>query len=264
MSWQKHSIAFKENIRVTDRFNVRLRPAGGGGGDGRSGGSGGGAPPIKIESNVILTARSKSGRVVARRDSHNIFLDYGRDWISHLIGLDAAGAYFREDRIKYMAFGIGGTSQRIAAADIRNPAIYNYPGYPNDWVGGVGSGDPSQTDVDPSVTALEWPVEVTNPGTAIYFDLISQPNTFPGTVGVIRFTSVLGLNEISFGAHPTVPLSEIGLFTAGDPTALDTTQPPVIAGGLPAEKFMVAYNTFDTLSKTTLFYLEVDWELRFS
>lgn len=262
MSWQKHSIAFKEDIRVKDRFNVRLRPAGGGsGGDSRGGGSGGGAPPIKIESNVVLTARNKRGKIVERRDSHNIFLDYGRDWIAHLVGLDTAGAFFREDRIKYMAFGIGGTAQKIASADIRNPAIYNYPGYPNDWVGGAGSGDPTQTDVDPSVTALEWPVLVS---TNNYFDLCSQPHTFPGTVGVIRFTSVLGLNEVSFGGYPSVPLSEIGLFTAGDPTALDTTQAPVIAAGLPAEKFMVAYNTFDTLSKTTLFYLEVDWELRFS
>jgi len=97
--------------------------------------------------------------------------------------------------------------------------------------------------------------------TGDYYDLISQPNTFPGTTGVIRFTAVLGLLEVSFGAHPSVPLSEIGLFTE---SVTDESIPPVVSGALPAEKFMVAYNTFDTLSKTTSFILEVDWELRFS
>lgn len=260
MSWHKHSIAFREDIRVSDRFSIRRRPAGGGGGDeGRGGGSGGGAPPIKVFSNVYLKAKDKGGKVVEERDSHNIFLDYGRDWIAHLVGIDT-GSYFRTDRIAYMAFGIGGTAQMVSASTIRDPLVYNYPGYPNDWVGGVGSGNPQQTDVDPSVIGLEWPVQVT---LGDYFNLISQPNTFPGTVGVIRFTSVLGLNEVSFGAFASVPLSEIGLFTEGYPTALDTTSPPTTAV-TPAEKFMVAYNTFDTLSKTNLFYLEVDWELRFS
>lgn len=261
----KRRATFREDIRVKDNFTIRRRSPGGGDDEWRNGG--GGSPPIKLVSNVHLKLKDpKDGRVVEKRDSHNIFLNYGRDWLAHLVGLDAGGAYFRSDRIKLMAFGIGGTAQQIASDTIRGTtpgSPYAYPGFPNDWIGGAGSGDPVQTDVDPAITALEWPVEVTTtPGpVSDYYDLISQPNTFPGTVGVIRFTAVLGLTEVSFGAHPSVPLSEIGLFTE---SVTDETIPPVVAAGLPAEKYMVAYNTFDTLSKTTSFVLEVDWELRFS
>jgi len=259
---KKRRATFKDDIRVKDDFTIRMRRPGGGDDQWRSGG--GGSPPIKLISNVHLALRDpKSKRVVEKRDSHNIFLNYGRDWLSQLIGLNTGGTFFRSDRVKYMAFGIGGTSQQIAGATIRGAtpgSPYAYPGYPNDWVGGAGSGEPSQSDVDPTITALEWPVEVT---VGDYYDLISQPNTFPGTTGVIRFTAVLGLLEVSFGAHPSVPLSEIGLFTQGHPLPLDETVPPV-SGEPPADKFMIAYNTFDTLSKTTAFVLEVDWELRFS
>lgn len=258
----KKSSRFKDDVRVTDHYDIRLvRP--GDPTDRRSGG-GGGAPPIRLESNVFLKLKDKAGEVVERRTSHNIFLNYGRDWLSRLIALDTGGAFFRSDRIALMAVGIGGTRQRVASDNIRGVtpgSPYNYPGFPNDWVGGSGTGDPTQTDVDPTVTGLEWPVEVLNPGTADYYDQVSRPATFPGSIGVVRFTSVFGLNEISFGSHTTVPLSEVGLFTEG---VTDETVPPVVAGTLPAEKFMVAYNTFDTLSKTTSFVLEIDWELRFS
>lgn len=256
----KRRATFKDDIRVRDSLTLRKRRPGGGGDEWRR--RGGGAPPIEVISNVHLALRDpKTKRVVEERDSHNIFLNYGRDWLAHLIGLDTGGAYFRSDRVKLMAFGIGGTAQQIDSDTIRGitpGSPYAYPGFPDDWAGGAGSGDPVQTDTDPAITALEWPVEVT---VGDYYDLISQPHTFPGTPGVIRFTSVLGLLEVSFGAHPSVPLSEIGLFTE---SVTDETIPPVVSGGLPAEKFMIAYNTFDTLSKTTAFILEVDWELRFS
>jgi len=245
---------FKDDVRVHESFNIRMRKPGGGDDQWRIGG-GDGAPPIKVFSNVSLRLRDpKSNKVVDEREDHNIFLNYGRDWLAQLIGLDTGGSPFRSDRVKFVAFGIGGTAQLMPSADIR----LQYPGFPNDWAGGVGSGNPSQTQVNPDVTALEWPVEVV---VTDYYDLISQPNTFPGSTGVIRFTSVLGLTEISFGAHPSVPISEIGLFTEG---VVDESIPPVVSAGLPAEKYMVAYHTFDTLSKTTAFVLEVDWEIRFS
>lgn len=220
------------------------------------------ASPMQVRSNIKLSlVDPRTGEVVEQRESHNIFLDYGRDWLAHLISIDAAGAYFRSDRIKYMAVGIGGTNQIVASADIRNPAVYNYPGFPNDWAGGVGTGDPSQAHTNPSITALEWPVEIV---TGEYYDLISQPATFPET-GVVRYTAVLGVNEVSFGAATTVPLSEIGLFTEQiDTQTGGLATPPLVWAGQPVvEKSMVAYNQFSTLSKTNDFVLQIDWELRF-
>lgn len=251
----------KDDIRVSDSLSIkRIRPGGGGDAGSRSLG---GAPPITIraESNVELRlVDPTTGKVKEKRRSHNIFVNYGRDWLASLVGLQSGGTPFRTDRPRYMAFGIGGQSQLIGADTIRGTAAgspYAYPQYPNEWgTANPGSGDPTQTDTDPSVLALEWPVEVL---TNDYYDDVSLPNVYPGSTGVVRFTSVLGLTEVSFGANPSVPLSEIGLFTE----SVTQTDPPTTAV-LPAEKYMIAYNTFDTLSKTTQFVLEIDWELRFS
>jgi len=221
-------------------------------------------PPIHIYQNVDITLREKpNGRVVERRKKHNIFVDYGREWISELVALNVGDAAFRSDRVKYMAFGIGGTRQRVDSATLRSTGAggYGYTGFPNDWTapsgtGGAGSGDPAQTDIDPAVTGLEYPVEVT---LSNYYDSISQPATFP-TPGIVRFTAVLGYAEISFSSYSSVPLSEVGLFTQ---SALlnGLSDAPLPA---PPTRFMIAYNTFDTLHKTSAYVLQVDWELRFS
>jgi len=245
---------FKEDIRVQEQVRLRTIRPGGGGGESRSGG--GGAPPIQVESNVFLKMIDPdSNEVVEERESHNIFLNYGRDWIAHLVGLSAIApdATFREDRLRYMAFGIGGRSQLILPATI----FTTYPGYAGDWGGSAPVADPVQEDTNPTVLGLEWPVLV---NATDYYDDISAPNTFP-EIGVIRLTSVLGVGEVSFAGFTSVPLSEIGLFTSGLP---NLTDPPIVYGALPLTKYMVAYNTFDTLSKTSAFVLQVDWELRFS
>lgn len=242
-----------DDIRLSDKFTIGHR---GGKGPRRSK-STHPKDPI-MESNVVISIIDRSNKVVDRRESHNLFVDYGRDWLAHFISLNTGGASFRSDHVELMAFGIGGTSQQVASSTIRSTSGYNYPGFPNDWVGGSGSGDPAQTDTDPTVTALEWPVEVE---ASDYYDLISQPATFPGATGVVRYTSIIGYDDISFGSYPRVPLSEIGLFTEG---VSDQSVAPVIATGYPAEKFMIAYNTFDTITKTTSFVLQIDWELRFS
>lgn len=246
---------FREDITVGDSISIRRYRSHGGDAGRRRKGPFGGAPPIKVESNVELRlVDPKTSKVKEKRRSHNIFVNYGRDWLAQLIGLQAGAVPFRTDRPRYIAFGVGGTSQLVAADTIR----LTYPQYPNEWgTANPGSGDPIQTDIDPSVLGMEWPVERI---TGDYYDAVALPNTYPtGTTGVVRFTSVLGLNEVSIGATPSVPISEIGLFTE----SITVSDPPTVAA-LPAEKYMIAYNTFDTLSKTTSFVLEVDWELRFS
>lgn len=257
---------FREDIRVRDRALLTLR------GDDEGGRGGGwvGGPPIKVHSNVDLTLRDKpGGKIIEKRSDHNIFLDYGREWISELIALQPIDAYFRTDRIRYMAFGIGSTRQRVASATLRatTGSGYGYTGFPDDWgtpsgTTGSGAGDPTQTDVDPTVTGLEYPVEVTS---GDYYDDISQPATFPQP-GIVRFTAVVGYTELSFGTYTSVPLSEIGLFTQAVSDTWIPAGPGRAVAPLPAPpaRYMVAYNTFDTLHKTSAYVLQVDWELRFS
>jgi hypothetical protein len=215
--------------------------------------------------------------VIEERNTHNIFLDYGREWLAELLGLDGAagvGVPYRNDRVAYMAFGIGGTSQLIASPTIRA----TWTGFPNAWgytdpaipaTGGYGStggaaGDPAQTDTDPAVTGLEYPVQVE---ASDYYDVLSA-TTFP-EAGVARFRAIVGYNQISFGAAVSVPLSEVGLFTEAVPfqdvppldSAIEVT-PPIPPKPPLGVRYMVAYNTFDTLSKTSAFVLQVDWEFR--
>lgn len=264
---------FREDIRVTDRIRLH-RPGDDGHWRGR-----GGAPPIKVGSNVILTLRREpDGDIVDQREDHNIFLDYGREWISELISLDTGYTSFRDDRIRYVGFGIGGTRQLIAADDIR----VTWAGFPNHWgysnpsdttTGGyghdgtVGSGNPAQTDANPAVTGLEYPVQVE---ASDYYDNLVVPTTFP-EAGTARYTAVVGYNQVSFGSAVSVPLSEIGLFTESVPSQDNPplpqdreVTPPVPANPPIGVRYMIAYNTFDTLSKTSEFVLQVDWELRFA
>jgi hypothetical protein len=57
----------------------------------------------------------------------------------------------------------------------------------------------------------------------------------------------------------TVPLSEAGLFTNN---ASPNVAPKLLQPGFDATSF-VAYDTFDSVSKTTAFELEVNWTVRF-
>jgi len=270
---------FKDNIRVTD--SVRLTRSDG---ETRQRGGGGAPPiiplkvgtPVKVGSNVRLTLRDKpGGKIIEERNSHNIFLNYGREWVAELIGLDTGYSAFRNDRCRYMVFGIGGTSQLIASATLRS----TWAGFPDAWdysdvgdlstggLGGAGGGDPAQDDTDPAVTGLEYPVQITDED---YYDDILAPASFP-EAGVIRLTSILGYNEVSFAGFTSVPLSEIGLITE---SRIQDDFPPLDSAILVSSSFgdrppigvryMVAYNTFNTLSKTSAFVLQVDWELRIS
>ena len=235
-------MAFKDNIKVRDRLAVKMT------------GKGGSTeqvvprpPPlgIMVESNVRLTLRDEpDGKIRDERRSHNLFVNYGREWISELISLNTGPAAFRSDHIHYFAFGIGGTKQLLSPAIIQGM-----------YAGWSGFTTPVQTNTDPTVTGLEFPVEI---DTSVYYDPIALPATFP-EAGTSRYSAILGYLEVSYSGGPgSIPLTEIGMFTEG---VADLSVSPVAA---PPERFMVAYNTFDVLSKTSDFVLQVDWELRFS
>ena len=244
---------------------------------------------IKVGSNVRLRLLSRpNGEVVDERESHNIFVNYGREWISELVAYDTAFTAFRSDRINYVAVGIGGVQQTNTTAFVRG---LGYAGYADDWdyggapvnpgdltqggEGGTGTADPAQTDSDPTVTGLEYPVQINSLN---YYDTVKKPATFP-EAGTVRLTAVLGYTDVSYGSYTSVPLSEIGLFTASATEGVtNTAYPPLDAteqrGDYPptsgdyfppaGTRYMVAYNTFPTLTKTSAFVLQVDWELRFS
>lgn len=203
---------------------------------------------IEVKSNLSLVARER-GKIMARRDGHNIFLDTGREWIAKLISYSVMSPLTAEEdrRIRYVGFGIGGVRQQALGVANGAPLVTAYPG------------TNAATDEDPTLTRIERPVRITGgattypgTGTDVWLAQVQAPAGHSNPHHT-TFTRLVGKTEISYGSFLTVPLSEIGLFYH-DPTAGYVNvynNPPV------------AYDTFDTLSKTAAVTVEVTWTLRF-
>lgn len=200
---------------------------------------------VEVRSNLVLTARER-GKIVTRRVGHNIWLDLGREYLSKIIAFQAyTPTYFEENRIRYMGLGIGGTRQLQLAVANAAPLVTGYPG------------TNAQTDTDPTITTLERPVRISGGagappygvGVDVWLGEVAAPATFP-TGTSVTFTRTFTTLEVSYAPYTTVPISEIMLFTgAADPLIYNNTG--------------VAYDTFDSISMTNAFELQVDWTVRF-
>lgn len=199
---------------------------------------------IEVKSNLKMIARER-GKIIARREGHNIWLDLGREYIAQLIAFQSFGpdVPVRNDRIKYMGFGIGGTAQ-IALPTANSAPIS--PPY---------TGTNLQDDATPIVTTLERPVRVSGstggyPGLAgdQWVGLIQAPPDLSGGTEVV-FHRVFTESEVSYGPFVVVPISEVMLFTsAADPENYQNTG--------------VAYETIATLAKTSAIAIEIEWTIR--
>lgn len=213
---------------------------------------------IQVESNLELVLRER-GKIKHRVAGHNIFLNLGREWLPKAISYSAlpapaavAPVTKADDRgIRYMGLGIGGTRQYMLGVANAAPLVTHYPGTNN------------RVDTDPTVQTLERPVRISSPIPAVpvvppydagdvWLGQVQAPPTYPTTTSVM-YKRVFTEAEISYGPFLTVPLSEIGLFLySASGTYINTYN-----------NTCVAYDTFDTLSKTNAFALEVSWTLRF-
>jgi len=201
---------------------------------------------INVRSNLEITTRER-GKIKQRVKGHNIWLNLGREYLVQLIGYSSFSPdlTFRDDRIKYMGVGIGGTKQIAPGVANIDPLLTAYPGT-NLYV-----------DTDPTLTVLERPVRVSGGSSAPPYLVVSDewlgrvqaPATFPA-VTQINFRRVFSQAEISYNPFLTVPLSEVMLYTSA-------------ANVNSASNTGVAYDTFPTISKTAAFDLEVSWTIRF-
>jgi hypothetical protein len=201
---------------------------------------------IEVKSNLCITVRER-GKIVARRAGHNIWLDLGREYLAKLICYQSFGPDTPEEnnRIRYIGFGIGGTRQLALGTANSPPLSTAYPG------------NNTQTDTDPSVTQLERPVRIsgttTNPpydSGDVWLAQVTAPVVHSPSNEAL-FTRVISSTEISYSSFTTVPLSEVMLFT----NAANPIGTPHNTG--------VAFDSFDTLSKTSAFELELVWAIRF-
>lgn len=218
---------------------------------------------IPVRSNLKITARER-GKIVARSEGHNIFVNLGREWLAKLIGYGSysmgAGVPVTDDRIRYMGLGIGGNRQ--VALGLANASPVGGGVAPNHY-----AGTNVQDDVTPTATTLERPVRVSwsgavptaspyDPAGDIWMGEVS-PVTFPVATTTL-FQRLFTTTEINgpLSYYNAVPLSEIALFHNG----CDITSPSSAAN--PTNTY-VAYDTFDTIVKTVAVEIDFEWELRF-
>jgi hypothetical protein len=200
---------------------------------------------IEVKSNLSLVMRDR-GKIIARRDGHNIWLNLGREYLAQLIAYSSYTPLTpeRDDRIRYMGLGIGGSRQLALGTANAAPLVIAYPG------------SNLQTDIDPTVIRVERPVRVTGGTTAypgaggdVWLGQVQAPATHPVATQT-TMSRLFTQTDVSYSTFLTVPLSEIGLFVgSADPAVYNNTA--------------IAYDTFDTISKTVAFELEVAWTIRF-
>lgn len=205
---------------------------------------------IEVKSNLTLIIRER-GKIVTRRKGHNIWLNLGREFLAQLISYTSFAPLTpeRDDRIRYMGLGIGGTRQ--IAPTVANASPLGGASPPNAY-----AGTNAQTDTDLLVTNLERPVRISGgtlayPGDVldVWLGQVQAPASHP-TATQTTFRRVFTQAEVSYGIYTSVPLSEVALFThAANPNVYNNTA--------------IAYDTFDTVSKTGAFDLEVAWTIRF-
>lgn len=200
---------------------------------------------VQVWSNLDLIVRDR-GKIVERRRGHNIWLNLGREFLASLICYASFSPLTpeRDDRVRYMGLGIGGTRQ-VAPAVANNPPISTaYPGT-NQY-----------TDENPGLTQLERPVRISGStdlypgqGADVWLGQVQAPVEHP-SASRSKFRRLFTQLEVSYSPFLSVPLAEVGLFTnAANPLVYNNTA--------------VAFDTFDTLSKTSAFELQIDWEVRF-
>jgi hypothetical protein len=209
---------FKDIAQLADRLLLGGRRRG-------SGSSGGDGPQIGGFLKMELRER---GKLVTRREGHNIWTLSGREFIVETITLAAltpSRAKNRDDALRYFGFGIGITPE-VA-----------------------------------EVTRLVSPVEYQ---TSLFLAPAQVPVTFPSaSLGTARTSVQLrreySENELSL-PNPVV-LTEFGCFTDGNPAVNNEVGRPtdLATAGSQAP---VGYKPFDPFTKNSNRTLEVIYELR--
>lgn len=207
---------------------------------------------FRVKSNLKITLRER-GKIVARREGHNIWLDFGRVHLAKLLCFTSFSPLTAEEdnRVSYMGFGIGGTQQIATAIADNDPMLSHYPG------------TNVATDAQPELLKLERPARfgwTSGPSAPTGVDpLVYDPGdiwlkqiqtvTHP-TTSSTRFSLTATAADFNDSAYLVVPLSEVGLFHRGASVQSYNNSP-------------VAYDTFDAIQKTGAFDLNVSWTIRF-
>lgn len=169
------------------------------------------------------------GKIVpgSHREGKNVWTNTGREFLAMLMSI-ATGptTKFRTDSISYIGLGTG-TNPTAGAGIVSLVAPIAFQ--PGDFL--------AQLDVPPT------------------FPLAPSRTT-------VRFHRTFTENQITY-VPGTVNISEMGLFTDGDPALNNAAGTRNITLATSGSAAPCAYKTFDPLAKTESMQIDVAWEIRF-
>jgi hypothetical protein len=223
---------------------------------------------VKPNVRIVLRERGKISQV---RDVHNIWTAYGRSWLAGLVSLGPLDVPERDDRIKYIGFGIGGKGQSQLGM-VNSPNWSTVLPAGSDPHTTTGNEYDDEFPIAPLIGTLERPAPIvaqtTTPAYALAVDwrthqfdplLFQQPLSHPDPYTTRYFAQFRqGIGGVYYFIHePLVvgglaqmPISEAGLFLNSATTTA-------------AFEPVVTYVTFDTVQITKDTDLEVEWDVRF-
>lgn len=178
----------------------------------------------------VETVMRERGKIVpgSRREGKNIWTNTGREYLALRMSLEGGTTPtpFRSDYVKYLGVGVGSRVE------------------------------------DASVLSLADPVESLGGIFLVPFDV---PPTFPltPTRTTVRYSRTFSETEITINPGVPVLISELGMFTSGDPSTPKAAGPRDTSFGARMNQAPVAYKSLEPFSKTDAFSLEVSWEIRF-
>jgi len=190
---------------------------------------------VTLKDNITLTLRER-GKIKQRWEGQNIWLDTGRTFLTELLSYSSFSPLttIEDRRVRYIGFGIGSKNQTQLAIADNPPMSVDYPG------------TNIQTDMQPTVVALERPVRVSG---GVYLYELPVPVVNSGNFSA-KFSFTLGLTDVSYGGYLAVPLSEVAMYLSGATVSVGNNVP-------------VAYEAFETITKTQDYTLDGVWDVRF-
>jgi len=186
---------------------------------------------IAVRSNMSVTMRER-GKLVDRREGHNVFTITGRNLLSKLLSwqtpLTTNDVPYTQRRVRWMGVGIG-TQLEVTNVSSLNQATL--------------------------ATATDYLVPI-------------QSVEFPTSTSV-RFIREFATGEITVLSPTPVVVTEAGLFADVDLASGPPTEDAPFSGGRTTldpsvtTNPPIAYKAFDGMTKTRDFTMEIHWELRF-
>lgn len=190
---------------------------------------------VGVKGWVMATLRER-GKLVSQRqmkvEGNNVWTNTGREYNAMLQTYKPDHTAYRSDRIAYIGAGTGAQVEQVNVSRLAVPAAY------------VGSGQNAQFLAGIDHNATDFPL-------------------YPSRT-TARYVRLFAESELTVEGVPSIVITELGLFTDGDPDSnyQAGTRKTSLADG--AQQAPMAYKAIpEGIQKTNVLELQIEWEIRF-